>query len=400
MHCKTLGLFLAGVAVAAPGNAVNLFVADEAGSLTTLALTNTRHGFSLAATSQSSECQTVPSWLTLDSSNRVLYCLNRGQSPSETGSLNSFSIGTGGALKFVDRVQSPRDLVAGAIITGVNGERGYFSASYGPGTAAAYALGANGDLPGTGPLQQVATNISQTGPIADRQEASHLHHVIVDPTGKYVVTPDLGGDLCQVWSFNKKTISPIAKAGVLKAPVGAGPRHGFFKVMKNRDTFFFFNGELDQKIYSYRVKYEKTGLSFTKAFEIASLNAAFPPNTAPISEIAMSPDKRFLVVTNREKSFDTSIQAKSGPSDTLTTFLINEDGTLKPVQAAPSGGYLPRHFSFNKAGDKIAVGHRVNKTVVIWKRDVESGKIVPENQGGKLAQVTLTGGVMSTLWDE
>ncbi|KAF5667154.1 hypothetical protein FHETE_5857 [Fusarium heterosporum] len=400
MHHKTLGLFLTAAAVAAPGNAVNLFVADEGGSLSTLSLTSAQNGFNLAVTSKSSECQISPSWLTLDSSNRVLYCLNRGQWPSGAGSLNSFTIGAGGALKFVDRVQAPRELVAGEIITGENGQRGYFSSSYVPGVAAAYALGANGDLPGTGPLQQVSTNISQIGPIADRQEASHLHHVIIDPTGEYVVTPDLGGDLCQVWSFNNKTIAPIAQAGVLKAPAGAGPRHGFFKVMKNKDTFFFFNGELDQKIYSYRVKYEQTGLSFTKAFEITSLNAAFPPNTAPISEIAMSPDKRFLVVTNREKSFATSIQAKSGPSDTLTTFLINEDGSLKPVQAAPSGGWLPRQFSFNKAGDKIAVGHQVNKTVVIWKRDVETGKIVPENQGGKLAQVTLTGGVMATLWDE
>jgi hypothetical protein len=58
--------------------------------------------------------------------------------------------------------------------------------------------------------------------------------------------------------------------------------------MKNGDTFFFFNGELDQKIYSYRVRYERASLSFTKAFEITSLNATFPSNTAPISEIAMS----------------------------------------------------------------------------------------------------------------
>jgi 6-phosphogluconolactonase (cycloisomerase 2 family) len=112
--------------------------------------------------------------------------------------------------------------------------------------------------------------------------------VIIDPTGKYVVTPDLGGDVCKVWTFDKKNIAPIAEAGTLKAPAGSGPRHGFFRTMKNGATFFFFNGELDQKIYSYRVKYERASLSFTKIFEITSLNATFPSNTAPISEIAMS----------------------------------------------------------------------------------------------------------------
>jgi 6-phosphogluconolactonase (cycloisomerase 2 family) len=107
-----------------------------------------------------------------------------------------------------------------------------------------------------------------------------------------------------------------------------------------------------------------------------------------------------VVVSNREKSFATSIEARSGPSDTLTTFLIKDNGTLEPVQAAPSGGWLPRQFSFNKAGDKIAVGHQVNQTVVIWKRDVKTGKIVTEEEGGKLAQIKLTGDVVATIWDE
>jgi 6-phosphogluconolactonase (cycloisomerase 2 family) len=107
-----------------------------------------------------------------------------------------------------------------------------------------------------------------------------------------------------------------------------------------------------------------------------------------------------VVVSNREKSFATSIEARSGPSDTLTTFLIKDNGTLEPVQAAPSGGWLPRQFSFNKAGDKIAVGHQVNQTVVIWKRDVQTGKIVTEQEGGKLAQIKLTGDVVATVWDE
>lgn len=54
----------------------------------------------------------------------------------------------------------------------------------------------------------------------------------------------------------------------------------------------------------------------------------------------------------------------------------------------------------NKAGDKIAVGHQTNKTVVVWKRDVETGKIVSEADGGKLGVVKLTGSVVFTQWDE
>ncbi|CEI70650.1 hypothetical protein FVEN_g863 [Fusarium venenatum] len=396
MHTKTLGVVLGSAALA---NAINLFVADYGGNLSTLKLTETQNGHDLTVSSSSRDCQPSPSWLTLDKKNNVLYCYDRGgQNP--TGSLNSFTIGNNGALTTVSRVKAPREGVAGEIITGNKGKRGYFGASYTPGVASVFALGEQGALPGTEQLQQVSSTIEKIGPIPSRQEAAHLHHVIIDPTGKYVITPDLGGDVVRVWSFDKDKLAPIAEVGALKAPAGSGPRHGFFKVSKTGETFFIFNGELDQKVYSYRVKYTRTGLSFTKVFEITSLNAKFPPNTAPISEIAMSPDERFVVVSNREKSFATSIEARSGSSDTLTTFLIKDNGTLEPVQAAPSGGWLPRQFSFNKAGDKIAVGHQVNQTVVIWKRDVKTGKIITEQEGGKLAQIKLTGDVVATIWDE
>ncbi|KAF4340678.1 hypothetical protein FBEOM_5394 [Fusarium beomiforme] len=400
MHGKILSVLLGSAVLAAPSQAVNLFVADYGGNLSTLSLTESSNGYSLAVTSKTTDCSPGPNWLTLDKPNGVLYCLDRGPNFAPPGSLNSFTVGDKGVLKRVSRVKSTAGAVAGEIVTGANGKRGYFSASYTPGAASIYELGDKGAIVGTQPLQEVATKISQTGPIADRQESSHLHHVIIDPTGKYVITPDLGGDVCRVFTYDKNTLSPIAEVGSLKAPSGSGPRHGFFRVMANGQTFFIFNGELDQKVYSYKVTYTRTGLSFTKAFEIPSLDASFPPNTAPISEIAMSPDQKFVIVTNREKSFANSPIRGSGPSDTLTVFQINEDGTLKPIQAVPSGGYLPRQFSFNKAGDMIAVGHQVNQTVVIWKRDVKSGKIITEQEGGKLAQVKLTGDVVATIWDE
>ncbi|KAJ4026175.1 hypothetical protein NW761_006720 [Fusarium oxysporum] len=401
MHGKLLSVLLGSAVLAVPSQAVNLFVADYGGNLSTLSLTESAKGFDLSVTSKTTDCSPGPSWLTLDKHNNVLYCLDRGLNFQPPGSLNSFTIGEKGVLKRVSRVKSiTGGAVAGGIVTGASGKRGYFSASYTPGVASLYGLGDKGTIVGTAPLQELTTKISQTGPIADRQEASHLHHVILDPTGKYVITPDLGGDVCRVFTYDKNTLTPIAEVGSLSAPRGSGPRHGFFRIMANGETFFFFNGELDQKVYSYSVKYTRTGLSFTKVFEIPSLNASFPPNTAPISEIAMSPDQRFVIVTNREKSFANSPQRGSGPSDTLTVFRINENGTLKPIQAVPSGGYLPRQFSFNKSGDKIAVGHQVNQTVVIWKRDVKSGKIITEQEGGKLAQVKLTGDVVATIWDE
>lgn len=84
----------------------------------------------------------------------------------------------------------------------------------------------------------------------------------------------------------------------------------------------------------------------------------------------------------------------------MSTFAIQTDGSLKLVQLAPSGGWSPRQFSINKAGDLLAIGHQNNNTVVVWKRDITSGKIVLEAEGGKIGQVTLSGAVVSTIFDE
>ena len=129
MLYKTLGLLLSSAVLAVHGNAVNLFVADSGGNLTTLTLTESRNGHKLSVTSKTPDCQPNPSWLTLDRSSRVLYCLDRGGSASTSGSLNSFSIGKNGALTDIVRVKAPLSGVAGEIVTLPNGKRGYVSAS-------------------------------------------------------------------------------------------------------------------------------------------------------------------------------------------------------------------------------------------------------------------------------
>ncbi|KAK7418036.1 hypothetical protein QQX98_004175 [Neonectria punicea] len=379
-------------------NAVTLFAADSGGNVTTLSFTGTGSNYTLSVTAKTSECEVNPSWISVDKASRVLYCLDRGASSSTSGSLNSFSIEESGALTRLDRVLAPLSGVAGGIITTSKGARACISSNRS--AAAVFALGDHGALPGTGPLQQIFPTLNQTGPVPSRQDRSYLHDVIIDPTNQYLVLMDLGGDLGRVYTYDEDTVAPIVEVDGLKTAPGTGPRHGVFKTMDNGDVFFFFNGELDQKVYSYRVTYTKTGLSFEKVFEIPAIDASLPATLAPTSEIALSPDKRFLVVSNREKSFRDSPILGSGPSDTLSTFRIKHDGTLELVQLAPSGGWSPRQFSFNKKGDMIAVGHQNNRTVVIWKRDIRSGKIILEEDGGKLGQVTLTGAVVATIWDE
>jgi 6-phosphogluconolactonase (cycloisomerase 2 family) len=81
----------------------------------------------------------------------------------------------------------------------------------------------------------------------------------------------------------------------------------------------------------------------------------------------------------------------------MSTFSIADDGTLSLIQLASSGGWSPRQFAINKAGDMVAIGHQNNRTVVVWNRDVATGLI---ETGEPAAVIRLTGAVVCTIWDE
>ncbi|KAJ4986292.1 6-phosphogluconolactonase-like protein 2 [Stagonosporopsis vannaccii] len=380
--------------------AATLFAAQSSGDLSTLALTRQSKSYNLSVTSTSRECGGNPSWLNLDSPQRILYCLDRGQSNATKGSLNSFRIGAQGVLSKIDGVEAPFSGVAAEYFELSDGKRGYVTASYNKSAIGSFSFPSDGAL--EPPAEVLFPTNDIVGPIPSRQSGSFSHHVILDPSQKYILIPDLGADLIRVFTYDPNNVAPLIELTPLKTDPGAGPRHGvFWKAPgrgKDKALYLLFNGELSQKVYSYRITYTSSGLLWQKVFEavaLGELGKTLPPNTAPTSEIAVSPDQKFVIVSSRQHSFNLSPLFQKADSDSLSTFKLHDDGTLSLVQVAPSGGYLPRQFSLNKKGDKVAVGHQGNSTVVVWERDVRSGKI-----GGKLGETKVKGPVVFVGWDE
>ena len=111
-------------------SAITLFAADSGGNVTTLSLdVGTGKNASLVASHRTTECATNPSWLTLDATNRILYCIDRASNSAVNGSLNSFSVDNGGALVHIDRIPVSSSGVAGEIVTLDSGVRAYVTAS-------------------------------------------------------------------------------------------------------------------------------------------------------------------------------------------------------------------------------------------------------------------------------
>jgi 6-phosphogluconolactonase (cycloisomerase 2 family) len=110
-------------------DAATLFAAQSNGHLTTLSLTRHGKSYSLTATFTTRDAGGNPSWLNIDSKQRLLYCLDRGQSNATRGSLNSFRIGKNGVLEKIASVDAPFSGVAAAYFDLSNGRRAYVTAS-------------------------------------------------------------------------------------------------------------------------------------------------------------------------------------------------------------------------------------------------------------------------------
>ena len=210
---------------------------------------------------------------------------------------------------------------------------------------------------------------------------SLIHQAVLDPTGQYIVFPDLGADLVRVYCIDPGT-GLLAEHTPLRSKRGYGPRHAtFWSAGDGSSIYMFVIHELCNKIVSYEVGYlESGGLMFLAIDEVSTYGNHKIPVGAKAAEILVSPDKNYLVVSNRNASmFDSPNPDPNNittlPSDSLATFKLSLTGKLKFVQLAPSGGRFPRHFSMNNNGSLIAVANQNTQNVNVYSRNVETGTI-------------------------
>jgi 6-phosphogluconolactonase (cycloisomerase 2 family) len=145
--------------------------------------------------------------------------------------------------------------------------------------------------------------MSQPGPAGDRQSAPHPHQVILDPTGKFILSPDLGADLVRVFSVDSST-GQLTPCSNLTAAPGSGPRHVGFYVPSgdaSQGTYMYLASEIANTVTAYKVTYPGSkkrdgagegGLSFTK---IQGPDYAYPNNTPPEGVTSYVSEVRVLV---------------------------------------------------------------------------------------------------------
>jgi 6-phosphogluconolactonase (cycloisomerase 2 family) len=111
---------------------------------------------------------------------------------------------------------------------------------------------------------------------------------VLEPTGHYILVPDLGADLVRVFRIEKSGLEWTAIDPLVAAP-GSGPRHAAFLVTENA-TFMYLISELANTITGYELSYnDNSTLGFSELFAINTHGpGASVPNGTTAAEIVVS----------------------------------------------------------------------------------------------------------------
>ncbi len=294
-----------------------------------------------------------PTYVVADPTRPVLYAVSEvGNAGDRVAEVLSFSTRKEDAsLTPVSRTPSGG---GGATHLALHPEgRRLFVANYGGGQVAALTVASDGSL---GAALSVKTTYG-TGPHR-RQSGPHAHGVTLDPSGRFLLAPDMGSDRIFVYRYADAdgALTP-AEQPYVQLPAGSGPRLVLFGV---DGRFAYLLTELSAEIFAFSWD-DKSG-RLTEVGTVA-LDGEESPAERSAAAFVMSADGRFLYASNRR-------------SATLHVYAIDSgNGRLSAVQAIPSGGDRPWCAELCPGGRWLVVANQASNGVCVFEVDPGSGRL-------------------------
>lgn len=253
-------------------------------------------------------------------------------------------------------------------------------------------------------VQKLRFTMSGRGTVPSRQDKPHPHSVFTDPTGRFLLSADLGADVIRIFAIDAST-GQLKDCPAAQATAGDGPRHGSFwqPVPGNTNgTVLYIVNELGNSMSTWSVTYPPAA----SASGCLSLRRQGALSTYPAGKSAPSGSKaaevhvagNFVYVANRnDQSFGSRM-------DSMAAFAINPaTGGASFLEASSAYTFFPRTFSINKAGDLVATGGQTSATVAVIKRDTTTGKLGPllaTLAVGNPGTVNNEDGLSAVIWNE
>ena len=236
--------------------------------------------------------------------------------------------------------------------------RAAFAANYGGGSAASFAVGADGRLSEAVSFFQYEGH----GPDAKRQAGPHAHRVTVSPDNRFLLVNDLGLDVIHIYKLDTATAKLTAnEPAVWRSAPGAGPRALQFHP---NGKFAYCVTEMASAVVVLRWDAVRGALETVQ--EMTMRPAEFQGTTGG-SDIVIDREARFAYAADR---FD----------DIVVTFSISPaDGKLTVLSRTSCGGKVPRHLTLDPSGRWLLVANQISDNIAVLARDPATGQL----SGGK-----------------
>jgi 6-phosphogluconolactonase (cycloisomerase 2 family) len=178
-----------------------------------------------------------------------------------------------------------------------------------------------------------------------------------DPSGRFVLSTDLGMDRILVWNFDqgKGLLSPHNPPSV-ELPAGDGPRH--FAFHPNGRWLYFLQEEASTlRLFDYDAKNGTLAARQT----ISSLPKGFA-GTNFTSEVMVSADGKFVYAGNRLH-------------DSIAFFSIGAEGRLTFAGETWTRGDYPRSFNIDPSGNFLYSCNQRSDAITSFRVNRQTGNL-------------------------
>lgn len=308
-----------------------------------------------------------PSWIAISPSGKFLYAANELVNyHGNSGSVSSFSIDpSSGALTYINTVDSNGGAPAHLSVEAQG--RFVFVANYMGGTISVLPVALDGSLKAASYIHkdedEVGAKRAATAPTGSfaisGHESPHPHMIQPSPDGRFVLYTDLAQDRIYIQNLDPSSGKLTnAEKPYLTLPSGDGPRHfvfhpngrWFYSIQEEASTLTFF-------------LYEPTTGSLRQEQTVATLPPGFV-GTNMTSEIAISPDGKFLYAANRLH-------------DSISVHAIAANGRLAYVGFQSTLGDYPRHFNFSPDGSYLFCCNQRSDAITSFQINRRTGLLTP-----------------------
>ncbi len=307
-----------------------------------------------------------PSWLAFDAARTRLYSANETAfyKDAQSGSVSAYAIDRPTGRLTLLNTESSRG--AGPCYVSVHpAGKHALVANYHGGTIAVLPILSGGKL---GPASDVKSVAGQPGPghassapagsfAISGHDRSHAHMIESDPSGRFVLSADLGLDRILIWRFDPQTgkLQPNDPPAV-SFPPGDGPRHfafhpngrWFYSLQEEASTLAFFEYDSAQG----RLAAKQTISTLPKNFA----------GTNFTSEVLISRDGRFVYAANRLH-------------DTIAWFSIGPSGAPALAGEEWTRGDYPRSFAIDPSGDFLYSCNQRSDAVTCFRVNRQTGAL-------------------------